>query len=298
LKETPANHLYYSRFQLRAVQERVRHAYTYNNQGVSSKIFESLSLNEFSRSIPLLATCILPFRSGDSPLQYYNTVFSLAHAIRFSDILNIVWNDDCLEVLTANAKGKVLKQQDNFHALNNVSATAFVDFHRDDLSNNVFDVICNVCPIPSAKFCSWGSSLPYSRSSDWNQQLSDLFLSLPNQGLFDKRYKAIGGSVHIHNNSPDKLMHATRIQKYIPTTRNMSLAYLKDKYKCPSMSVVYNNTWILPYLELIIGRALEMYNVRAYWHFYQKYGGYDIDAVFLESLELINNTIDLYKYLQ
>jgi hypothetical protein len=62
--------------------------------GLGSKVLEVV--RQENPKATILAACIAPFSSGDTPLQHYNSVLSLAHANEHADAVLFFDNDDAL----------------------------------------------------------------------------------------------------------------------------------------------------------------------------------------------------------
>jgi len=123
----------------------------------------------------LTSVAVAPFLSGDTPLQHYNSLFTLQYLQTFCDAIIYKTNDDmanCLGARKTRGGGGVSTVDMNMKLAIDLAGLTFpVDCNNNNVENcsRPYDlggeVISEVCPMPSLKFVDLRSSGSYSNSS-------------------------------------------------------------------------------------------------------------------------------------
>lgn len=159
--------------------------------GFGSRILQLL--RESYPEKPIYSVSVLPFLSGDAPLQSYNALLSLSFAQEFSDVVSLFSNDSLLQQSAGQglhgATGKLAKpfhQKQQMADLNKLAAQSLariispvydhgspagrrqVDWLLTSLPArrvSLWDIVQSVVPMPSLKYVMYGTSAEHKKNS-------------------------------------------------------------------------------------------------------------------------------------
>ncbi|KAI9340154.1 Tubulin/FtsZ family, GTPase domain-containing protein [Zopfochytrium polystomum] len=181
--------------------------------GLGSRLMQELKETEPKRY--LLTASVAPFHTGETGLQHYNSLLSLANAYECADLITFFSNDDALDILNRRSvlrgsKGLLLKadghsidfyseggarSQVSLFDMNKFIADALcgillpttpVTLRESTSSHGLeFDgwgLITQVAPVPQARFALAASSFTHDSGASflsWEDACSDLLRNLP-----------------------------------------------------------------------------------------------------------------------
>ncbi|ORX33224.1 hypothetical protein BCR36DRAFT_588644 [Piromyces finnis] len=161
---------------------------------------------------------------------------------------------------------------------------------------NNWDIIYNICPIPSMKLLK-----VYSDSS-----LDNLVKNIPSNY---NNSKLISGRLNLVSNDDMDERTLTKLYKKIGILSNpecLSINYLRSKSEDESrpshlptinpksrISLLKNSTDILPSLNYFLNKSIYMYKNGAYWNYFKKYND-NIDDLFIESYNTLYDCRNAY----
>ncbi|ORX59330.1 tubulin nucleotide-binding domain-like protein [Piromyces finnis] len=275
--------------------------------GIFSKIIEEIR-DRYPKSC-ISTYSIFPFESGENTLQYYNSVFSLSWVQKYSDIAYCFSNKEILDILCKEKKTKNYSLNDINEYISNCVSSLYPYGNKIQYINN-WDIIYNICPIPSMKLLK-----VYSDSS-----LDNLVKNIPSNY---NNSKLISGRLNLVSNDDMDERTLTKLYKKIGILSNpecLSINYLRSKsvkksYSQPRInslkedesrpshlptinpksriSLLKNSTDILPSLNYFLNKSIYMYKNGAYWNYFKKYND-NIDDLFIESYNTLYDCRNAY----
>lgn len=259
--------------------------------GLGSRLCEELR-EEFPAG-HILTVSVVPHQSGESPLQHYNTLLSLAALHRSADGMLLFHNDHVL-----SHAGFQQKSHAGFGAFTQ-SSLSVMNAHitscmagllmpvktltvgsGQSLGIEPWELLRSVCPIPTAKLLYTAQASASERSS-WDTLASETFRNLPQLSPDGKSYSSRAvlavargnqGNSFILSNVLQKLRQIHRCVPWNPfpvdhwsDPRNVSLS-------ARTLTVCSNHSSVTRLLRHVSQRATEMLSARAYLHWYEHYG--------------------------
>lgn len=108
--------------------------------GVGSGIVESI--RELYPKLSILSCCVLPYSTGETPLQYYNSLFTLAYHYTHADGVLLFNNNDVHAAIT-HATARYSTTQSNAAAAGSAQSVSF-DWMNQYISDCILDVLSPV----------------------------------------------------------------------------------------------------------------------------------------------------------
>uniref|UniRef100_W5MEC1 Tubulin/FtsZ GTPase domain-containing protein n=1 Tax=Lepisosteus oculatus TaxID=7918 RepID=W5MEC1_LEPOC len=237
----------------------------------------------------ILSVSVVPHHHGESPLQHYNSLLSLAALQRSADGVLLFHNDEALsQALTLQGRGLArahgLPPQASLAAMNSCMASCLAGlllpvcsltttslslYSGLSLGLEPWELLRSVCPLPAAKFLHTGQAC----SSSINVSA----------GCFLMR--DIQKSSTLGWNEIKILSHMEDMQALISLW-----LYPRDEpspsLSSRSLTVCSNHSSVEDLLQRVGQRAQDMLRARAYLHWYQRYGCEPHD--FLQALDTLS----------
>ncbi|XP_064646130.1 tubulin delta chain-like [Lineus longissimus] len=261
----------------------------------------------------LLSGVVAPYKSGESPLQHYNTLLTTAHLQRYSDGIILFQNDEVLYQLSKKSRDGGVGI--SFSKMNEQIASCLCGtvLPIDTLSPKRYhsigiepwELVRSVCPMPSMKFiytnqvsrnkCSWdnlttallNSHNRYNKNGEPYRTLSNLVIVRGDRNNTFPSYT---------NKMEEKIKLAYNTVKWNPFPVDFwrgshnTLGAMKDS---TSLTLASNNSNIVEYLEDILEKSRAKYDARAYLHWYWKHGCTGDD--FEDAFTTLQTIVDDYK---
>ncbi|XP_062847861.1 tubulin delta chain-like [Trichomycterus rosablanca] len=266
--------------------------------GLGSRLCEEIR-DEFAVG-HILTVSVVPHHSGESPLQHYNTLLSLASLHRSADGMLLFNNDHVLSCTgsqhsSAAGRGAVScgLPQGTLSAMNAhiISCTAGLLLPVQSLSTDSgqslgiepWELIRSVCPIPTAKLLHT-TQVSASETSHWDSLVSGVLQNLPHLSPAGKPYSSRAvlavargnqDNSFIASNVLQKLRQGHRCVKWNPfpvdhwtDPRNETGISLFSRL----LTVCSNHSSVTKLLHHVVQRSRDMLAARAYLHWYERYG--------------------------
>ncbi|XP_074662221.1 tubulin delta chain-like isoform X1 [Tubulanus polymorphus] len=276
--------------------------------GLGSHILECLrDLYPLSFTI---SNVVAPHLSGESPLQHYNALLTMAHLQSFADGILLIQNDEVLHQLSKAKKDSGI----SFAHMNDYIASCMAGLYMptDTLaSKNGFKIglepvecIQAVCPMPPVKFFTVNQVS--KRQETWDSLSKSLLQTVNKYDLDGIPYASLsnlvvarGDKTHSYRYSQEKIVEKIKTSyncvKWNPFpvdtwTAQDNHSGMKDS---SSLTVAANSSSVVTYLEHVFDRAKTKYENNAYLHWFWKHGCCKTD--FENAFDTINSVIDSYK---
>ncbi len=279
--------------------------------GMGSRLCEYIR-DEFA--LQHIVSCVVaPHVTGDSPLQNYNALLCLAHLQKYSDAVVMFSNDEILNKLQKDSKGRecgVSMDSVNACMARYLGGALFPTdtlTPRSGVSLGVepWEMVRSVCPMPSTKFVHI-QQVNQSKAS-WEKMatlLGQRLSKFSNKG--EVRYRSLAGIVVGRG---DKTLSFQQCQSqveakltaaYNPVSWNpYPLDYWTER-TCSiassgvaSLTVAANHSIILDTIGITLNSAWVKYKAQAYLHWYYKYGCQEGD--FEEAFDVVEQVLSNYK---
>ncbi|KAF6031201.1 hypothetical protein EB796_010437 [Bugula neritina] len=262
--------------------------------GLGSRILESLR-GEF-RLEHIISCVVAPFLTGDTPLQHYNALLSLASLQKFSDAVLLFKND----MVSSHCHTSSSVEQGTDHTgisythMNRYIASCLAEITTptDTLTPSsgfgcnleLSELVRSVCPQPSLKFLTTNQA---TRAIDDVKALCNSVIGLTKKESMSTKCHSLSNVAVIRGGSTSNSVYATlpameqRIKKDLravswnpfPVDYWLSSECLaKGKSGNHSFTLVTNYSNIIPYAEHVWVKAKQMYTEKAYIHWYYKHG--------------------------
>lgn len=263
--------------------------------GVSSRLSEMIKDEIPSR--PLIACSVAPFETGDTPMQNYNTLLTLHKLNEQCDAILMLHNDRLMAQLSS---GKLTAGKGtNFSDLNALIAEnltglslptnykASNDFcmlealiEAMNLNKHKFLLSCSV----NEPFRSWNKAV--DKLLNFSEPVNTFYAT---HGKSEKRYNQEHHNGYFlvargSNNLPlsSEVIHSVnaRIREFCRIGISASQQFWespanisKEKSQSISMTLAYrNNNFMRNYLNKILQSANDQFHVKAYVHWYERFG--------------------------
>ncbi|XP_072031063.1 tubulin delta chain-like [Amphiura filiformis] len=282
--------------------------------GLGSRLVE-LIRDEYPLAY-ILSAVVAPWTSGESPLQHYNSLFSLSWLQRYSDGVLMFSNDEILHRLS----GLNVNKRDRETA--NVTIDDMNKYIAESLAgvmlpvnsltpksgvcigNEPWEMLRSVCPMPAYKFVQIG----HTSKSDvtWEALASTHTHKLCRYDTDGNPFSSISTLAVVRGDSTgtfprsiksveSKITSAYNCVKWNPFPVDfwISSRNINSHPGTSSITVCANSSSIVEYTESVFKRAQDMFQAKAYLHWYQRYGC--DETTFLESFETLNGVINEYK---
>lgn len=282
--------------------------------GVGSRVVELLR-DDYPLNY-IVSCAVAPFSTGESPLQNYNSLLSLSALSRLSDGIMMFSNDDVLWRLKKRHRSQagdqpaVVSLLDINHQIaaclggliapvDSLTPKAGVSIGMEP-----WEMLQSLCPMPSHKFLHVNS---FSRKkSSWENMTSSLVSSLNRRNHTDGSTFASLANLVVARGDREQQFPAVMSQ----IENQVKSAYCTVKWNpfpvdfwvsskdtgqtaAKSLTVGSNYSNVVPQLEAMLQSSRTKLEVRAYIHWYEKYGCTCED--FLEAFDNVQTVVDAYK---
>ncbi|XP_042564392.1 tubulin delta chain-like isoform X3 [Clupea harengus] len=295
--------------------------------GLGSRLCEEIRA-EFPVS-HILTVSVVPHQSGESPLQHYNTLLSLAALHRSSDAILLFHNDQALSysrdlqkkvsgtfgLSSGLAQGTLSFM--NKHIVSCIAGLLLPVHNLTTASNwslgvEPWELIRSVCPMPAAKLLSITQAGSREKLK-WDSLASSTLQSVPQVSLAGRSYTSRAvlavargdqDNSFIMSSALNKLKRGHRCVAWNPFpvdhwTVCVILCLFSDPCNevCLSpnahlLTVCSNHSSVTSLLDHVVHRTKEMICVRAYLHWYERYGVEDQD--FQQAVETLLKVVEEY----
>ncbi|KAG4106614.1 tubulin nucleotide-binding domain-like protein [Neocallimastix lanati (nom. inval.)] len=240
---------------------------------------------------------IFPFESGENSLQYYNSIFSLSWVQKFADIIYCFSNKEILDIFT-NIKSSKNYSLNDINSFISDCASSLYPFGNKNEYINTWDIIYDICPIPSMKLLKVFSESTLENlvkilpSNYNNDKLISGRLNLLSENDTDKRilnklYKRIGALSHTEALTI-RFLKSEISNNIFNKKENCNPLYLFNFNSKSRASILKNSTDILPTLSYLLNQSEYMYKNKAFWSYFKNYNE-NIDELFIESYNTLYN---------
>ncbi|ELU02208.1 hypothetical protein CAPTEDRAFT_136680 [Capitella teleta] len=279
--------------------------------GLGSAFTESL--RDLYPMANLISCVVLPYASGESPLQFYNTLLSLNVLLNTSDAIVYFSNDEILHRLKQRLKDadcSVSFAQINSHiaaCLGGVflPVQSLTPASGVSIGAEPGEMVRSVCPMPSHKFVHFnhlarrylpqGNSLSIEWKSEFVGSPISAFHSLQQfDSISALAIARVDSTLLLKESIPSierKVCKAYRTADWNPFPVDFWFDS-KPLVSNSSLSVAANCGLITRHLQQTIVKARQKYDARAYLHWYEKYNCRQEN--FDEAFEALQFAIDQY----
>ena len=257
--------------------------------GYGSRITE-----EIKRIYPemfVVNVAVLPFRTGENPLQSYNVVLAMNKLQEYSDMIVLIENSVVANELSS-AKQKVSMYQINGKIISDLQIL-FRNCKQVPNRCAIWEVLKIVCSIPTIKFCSIGSHFSKNILENINRSAR----SIKQKTEFGK-YRTTSGVILSSDLKPQLL--DPRLESKLQKSFNFvdwnpfPVEFWCCKNKEPGINFAMNTNSVSSTLLKESDTALLKYHAGAYLHWFEKY---DINKEdFSEAFENIDKIVEDYAY--
>lgn len=277
--------------------------------GFGSSLVKALR-DEFPQQY-ILSCAILPYSSGETPLQHYNNILSLSSLQKYADGVVILPNDTFLPTALHKNSGSSTNVQCSLKDVNEEMSLALsgllyptdtlASANGYSLGREPWELLQQLCPLPSLKFISIVHQ--QKRYSTWKQCVNLLQRSFSISGLkFKSTANVLVGRGE--NEAYDFSQYVCKQQKQ--TERLLScVQWVPDPVvywtanshlpgeKSSTLTAASNHGRITHWLQMALDKAKAMYTAKAYLHWYWKYGADKSD--FEKAFEATEIIIENYR---
>ncbi|XP_015212699.2 uncharacterized protein [Lepisosteus oculatus] len=269
----------------------------------------------------ILSVSVVPHHHGESPLQHYNSLLSLAALQRSADGVLLFHNDEALsQALTLQGRGLArahgLPPQASLAAMNSCMASCLVGLLLPvrsltttsglSLGLEPWELLRSVCPLPAAKFLHTGQACSRGNTS-WDSLASSSLQSLPRHSPSGKPHYsravlavARGDQDGSFLSTAPAVSQKLRLGHRCVSWNPFPLDFWTDPRDEPSpslssrsLTVCSNHSSVEDLLQRVGQRAQDMLRARAYLHWYQRYGCEPHD--FLQALDTLSAVTQEYS---
>ncbi|KAI4885566.1 hypothetical protein NFI96_016859 [Prochilodus magdalenae] len=255
--------------------------------GLGSRLCEQIR-DEFPVG-HILTVSVVPHQSGESPLQHYNTLLSLASLHRCADAVLMFYNDHALSRAGPQQRSG---PPGSLSAVNAYMASCLAGLllpvqslttrSGRSLGMEPWELIRSVCPVPSAKLIYTAQASSGERSH-WDSLVSGTLQHLPQLSPAGTPYSsrgvlavARGDKDNSFNTSNvlQRLRHGHRCVQWNPFPVDHWTDPVNELGISTSsrlLTVSSNHSSVSGFLGHVVQRAGEMLQARAYLHWYQRY---------------------------
>ncbi|TPX44893.1 hypothetical protein SeLEV6574_g04211 [Synchytrium endobioticum] len=287
--------------------------------GLGSRLAEEIR-DMFPKGF-LLSAAVIPFQSGETTLQSYNTLLTLGWLQRNVDTVALFSNDAVMGCIQrqlgiyggrATTSGSRVSLEDLNEYISNCLA-GFLLPTSEQRGGRVspthidpWSLITHVTPMPCCKMTSFSSSVVARQASKnavvegWDDLAATVTrnAALPSAG--HKRWTLSTALVARGTCSESIPRLETRIAARMNTAaltlHRTSHYYATDaRSRKTSLTLCYNSNDVVPLLESVVRKAGAMYKEKAFVHWYAKHGGARVHDVFEECFEETQSVVDAYN---
>ncbi|KAM4705571.1 uncharacterized protein WCC33_010398 [Rhinophrynus dorsalis] len=269
----------------------------------------------------LLSVTVAPHEMGDSPLQHYNSLLCLAWLQRYVDGILLFQNDSVLRRAADLCEKKVpmlssVQPAVSLTAMNChiASCLAGLLYPTDTLQTRStvslgmepWEMIRSLCPMSTLKFLHT-AQVSRRGTAFWDRLTSSVVQNLPRASP--------DGCLH-HSASVLAVARSSQDTSFL-LSQELVLMKLRQAYRCVpwnpfpvdcwtgsqnildpschshSLTVCANHSSVADLMRRVKRRAQEMYEARAYLHWYKRYGCED--DYFQEAFHTLNSVVEEYS---
>ncbi|KAH3787469.1 tubulin delta chain-like [Dreissena polymorpha] len=276
--------------------------------GFGSRVAETL--REEYPLAHLMSCAMAPHASGESPLQHFNSLLTLATLQRCTDCVVLTQNDDVLQRVQKQAKNESV----SFANLNEAIASHLTGIFlptdsiktksKFSLGMEPWEMMRSISPDPRCKFVQIAQYMNSKLS--WNELLHKLSSTLRKYGKNGEAFASLGcicvargdstGGFHLHSGSLEpKIRQALNCVEWNPFPVDFWTAGSNGcgPRSSASLTIAANSSSVVEYIEGVIARAQVMYDAGAYLHWYWRHGATQDD--FQNSFETLRTVVEDYK---
>lgn len=246
--------------------------------GLGSRILETIK--QAHPKLCTLTYLITPFQSGDTALQNYNSILSLAWNIEFSDMTTLFNNTQILsQFKQKNVSLSLINDKISFDINSIISP---INKSRFDCWDHVYSLI----PFKYQPFVSI-NSISRSKSQSWNDCDFDRFVG----DVYKSRMIVRGDSRSLYEWETSIIF-----KKLTKRVGIMDVVYsMQSDSSSSSSSAVFckNSNDVVKYLEYVVDKGEMLLESGAYLHWMRKYDT-EIDQVLRECFERVKCIINSY----
>lgn len=254
----------------------------------------------------ILSCAILPYSSGESPLQNYNNLLTISSLQKYADGVLMLPNDAFLPFTAVHKNsGSTTNAQCSLKDVNKEMSLALAGLlyptdtwtstNGYNLGTEPWRLLQQVCPLQSLKFISVAHQ--QKSHSTWNECLSRLQRQFSVDG---RKFKSIAnilvgrGENEVYDFSQKKMEKLLSCVQWMPEpvvywTANCNL----PGEKTSTLTTASNNGRVTHWLKMTLEKAEAMYTSQAYLHWYLKHGADKND--FEEAFETTKTIIENYQ---
>ncbi|XP_028841553.1 tubulin delta chain-like isoform X2 [Denticeps clupeoides] len=284
--------------------------------GLGSRLCEEIRA-EFPAG-HILTASVVPHRSGESPLQHYNSLLGLAALHRSADGMLLFHNDQSLSSSGVPAPGRSgfcngLPQGSlspmNVHIASCMAGLllpvrSLTPSSGLSLGAEPWELIRSLCPMPAAKLLHTTQACS-SEKLTWDRLASITLQAVPKLSPAGKPYssravlavaRGDGENSFIVSNVLPKLKRGHRCVPWNPFPIDCWTDPCNEmNASCNSqlLTVCSNHSSVSSLLSHVVQRCQEMIGAQAYLHWYQRYGVEVQD--FRQSMDTLLNVIEEYE---
>ncbi|XP_066547386.1 uncharacterized protein LOC136714011 isoform X2 [Amia ocellicauda] len=271
----------------------------------------------------ILSVSVAPHQSGESPLQHYNTLLSLAALHSSADGLLLFHNDEALsQALAVQTRGRAgppgAPAQTSLAAMNlHISSCLgglLLPVHSLTTASGLslglepWELLRSVCPLPAAKLLHTSQACS-SDATPWESLASSSLKTVPPNSPCGEPYHSRAVlAVARGDRDGSFLLHAPRIlhnlrqgHRCVPWnpfpvdywTDPRSVLRRHPSPSSRSLTVCSNHSGAAALLRRVDERVRVMLHSRAYLHWYQRYGCEESD--FLQALDTLKTVEQEYS---
>jgi hypothetical protein len=219
----------------------------------------------------ILSICVAPYRHGDTPLQHYNTLLSMAHIQKYTDGVILFQNDDILRSLnrdfeTSSTNRRLNKNNYSLSDVNKYIASNLVNMFlpmQDEQNKwkqfDLFTVMNTLCSDSKTKFIEIHTSAllthNHQAKTSWQYISEDLVKQMPiydsvlNQPISSLHTQVIirGGLQSKYDSQTIRRVLAQKACKPVPWLSQTDVTYSRDRVyqqeqRAENMDFVISNT--------------------------------------------------------
>ncbi|XP_060557978.1 tubulin delta chain-like [Ruditapes philippinarum] len=258
-----------------------------------------------------LMSCVFaPHASGESPLQHYNSLLTLATLQRTTDCVILTHNDDVLH----RVQKKKGQEAVSYSHLNEAIASHLSGIFLPteslraksafSLGMEPWEMLRSICPMPNLKFVQIAQYMNSKMS--WSDLLSKVSATIRRYDSSGNPYSSLGnicvargdttGGFQLHMGALEpKLKRAYNCVDWNPFPVDFWTAKPNNcgSKNSASLTVASNSSSINEYLENVLERSKVMFEAGAYLHWYWRHGA--DKETFEDAFETIQLVVDDYK---
>lgn len=286
--------------------------------GLGSKLCE-----EIRDTFPaghILTVSVVPHQSGESPLQNYNSLLSLASLHRSTDGVLLFHNDQALNqarVLKVVPGRKpslsVVPSGGSLSAMNkhisSCVAGLLLPVHSLTTASGLslgiepWELLRSLCPLPAAKLLFTTQACSREKTS-WDSLVDSTIQAVPQLSSTSKPYSSRAVLAVARGNKDNSFFMSNAIKKLKKGHRCVSWnPFPIDHWTDPNnqfgdsvssrlLTVCSNHSSVSCLLGHVVQRARDMLQARAYLHWYQRFGVEESD--FQQALDTCCSVIEEY----